>query len=136
MKLNMEYKFKKYRSNYKNYYALIDEDLPGVGWNLYIFKDGKGLYDNVQDTLEFCKEDAYEGRRKAGKHQQHRVAKHVPVEHAVIGQALGLCRDHVLFVDLIQKAVFGQQGHGGKVADDQCGDGQRQVPEIVEDLAA
>ncbi len=60
MKLNMEYKFKKYRSNYKNYYALIDEDLPGVGWNLYIFKDGKGLYDNVQDTLEFCKEDAYE----------------------------------------------------------------------------
>jgi len=58
------------------------------------------------------------------------------VEHAVVGQALGLGGDHVLFVDLVEKAVLGQQGHGCKVTDHQGGDGQRQVPEVVGDLAA
>src|SRR3990167_5899493 len=57
------------------------------------------------------------------------------IEHAVVAQALGASGDHVLFVDLIEKAVFGQQRQGGEVADYQGGNGQRQVPEIVEQLA-
>jgi hypothetical protein len=60
----------------------------------------------------------------------------VAVQHAVLAQALGLGGDHVLFVDFVEEAVLGQQGHGGEVADHQRRDRQHQVPEVVEDLAA
>ncbi|MNN03705.1 hypothetical protein D3C81_1164050 [compost metagenome] len=58
------------------------------------------------------------------------------IQHPVRAQTLGLGGDHILLVDLIEEAVLGQQGHGGKVADYQSGNGQDQVPEVVEDLAS
>ena len=57
------------------------------------------------------------------------------VQHAILAQAFGARGDHVLLVDFVEKTVFGQQGKRRKVADYQCRNGKRQVPEIVEDLA-
>src|SRR5690606_26732701 len=80
-------------------------------------------------------EYADQGRREAGDDQQHGVAEHVAVEHAVFRQALGAGSDHVLLADLVEEAVLGQDGQGGEAADDHGGDRQHQVPEVVGDLA-
>lgn len=53
-------KLKKYQAKYGIFDAVIEEDLPDVGFNLYVWKNGIGLYDNVQDTLKICQEDAFE----------------------------------------------------------------------------
>ncbi len=57
------------------------------------------------------------------------------VEHLVVAQALGFGGGDILLADFVEKAVLGQQGHGGEVADHQRGDRQHQMPEVVEDLA-
>jgi len=53
-------KFRKYKSEYQNTKAIIEEDLPDIGWQLYVYDCRKDIYDNVQDTLDLCKEDAFE----------------------------------------------------------------------------
>ena len=51
---------KKYQAKYGIFDAVIEEDLPEVGFNLYVWKNGIGHYDNVQYTLKICQEDAFE----------------------------------------------------------------------------
>src|SRR5690606_20294796 len=80
-------------------------------------------------------EHADERGREAGDDDQHGVAEHMAIEHAVGTQALGLGGDHVLLADLVEEAVLGQQREGGEVADHQGRHRQRQVPEVVADLA-
>ena len=76
-----------------------------------------------------------EGAGKAGDDQQHGVAEDVAVEHLALAAALGARGQHVLLADLVQEAVLGQDGQGGEGADAHGEQRQRQVPEIVEDLA-
>src|SRR5690606_476722 len=80
-------------------------------------------------------EYADQGCREAGDDQQHGVAEHVAVEHAVFRQALGPRGDHVLLADLVEEAVLGQHGQGGEAADDHRRDRQHQMPQVVGDLA-
>lgn len=56
-----------YYSNFKRisaksgvYYAEIVMNIPEIGSYLYIYKDGKNEYDYLQDTVDICKEQAYE----------------------------------------------------------------------------
>jgi hypothetical protein len=53
-------KFKKYKSEFEKFRATIEEDLPDIGWQLYVFHDEIDIYDNVQDTLKICQEEAFE----------------------------------------------------------------------------
>jgi hypothetical protein len=52
--------FRKFKAEKDNLSLLIDEDFPHVGWQMYVWKDQKGIYDTVQNTLEICKEVAFE----------------------------------------------------------------------------
>ena len=57
------------------------------------------------------------------------------VKDAVFAQAFGLCGHHVVFLDLIQKGIFGQ-----KRCDRKSGNGRRRnrqdnVPKVIEDLS-
>ncbi len=52
--------YKKYQSKYGIYKAIIEEDFPDVGFYLYIWKNGIGLNDYLQDSLAICKEQAFE----------------------------------------------------------------------------
>jgi len=56
-----------YYSNYKKisaqsgkYCAEIIKDIPEIGSYLYIYINGKCEYDYLQDTVEYCKEQAFE----------------------------------------------------------------------------
>src|SRR5690606_16108368 len=80
-------------------------------------------------------EDADQRSGKTGNDQQHGIAEYVAVEHAVFRQALGPRGDHVLLADLVEEAVLGQHGQGGKAADDHRRDRQHQMPEVIGDLA-
>ena len=53
-------KFKCFEAHLGEFQFKIEEDLPGVGWYLYVYKNGVGVADHLQDTLEFVKEDAFE----------------------------------------------------------------------------
>lgn len=39
---------------------IIVEDLPNIGFYLYIYKDDKNIRDELQDTLQICKMSAFE----------------------------------------------------------------------------
>jgi hypothetical protein len=52
--------FKKLRSVYNNKKFVIDEDIPEVGFYLYVYDGDKCVYDCLQDTIEICKEVAFE----------------------------------------------------------------------------
>src|SRR3546814_5298151 len=62
--------------------------------------------------------------------QQHGVAEHVAVEHALLREALGAGGNDVLLAQLVEEGVLGQHGQGGKAADHHGDDRQGQVPEI------
>ena len=81
------------------------------------------------------KRNADEGPRQAGDDDQHRVAEHVAVEHAPFRQPLGARGDDVVLADLIQEGVLGQHRGSREAAHRHRQDRQRQVPEIVLDLA-
>ena len=51
-------KFETYIAQKDDTIFKIVEDLPGVGWYLYVFRDGQCLYDFEQDTLQDCQEEA------------------------------------------------------------------------------
>ena len=87
------------------------------------------------DQQNTGEEDADEGARQAGDDDQHRVAEDVAVEHAAFGQALGARGDDVVLADLIEERILRQHRRGGEAAHRHGQDRQRQVPEIVLDLA-
>ncbi len=39
---------------------LIEGEYPGIGAYLYIYKDNKCIRDEIQDTIEICKDIAFE----------------------------------------------------------------------------
>jgi hypothetical protein len=53
-------KFEKYISKNENYIFVIEEDLPGVGWYLYVYENDRCIYDYLQDTFKVCQEQAHE----------------------------------------------------------------------------
>ena len=55
------------------------------------------------DQQRAGEQDADERRRKSGDDQQHRVAEHMAVQHAALGQPLGARGQHVLLVDLVDE---------------------------------
>ena len=55
-------------------------------------------------------------------HQQHRIAKHMAVEHPTLAQPFGAGGDYVLTGDFIEERVLGENGQRGKAADHQRGD--------------
>src|SRR5262249_21468785 len=64
-------------------------------------------------TGEECR---YEGVRKSGDDDKHRVAEHVPIEYPALVVSLGAGGEDVLLADLVQKGVLGQQRQGGERA--------------------
>lgn len=53
--------FKKLEAFHNGKKYLIAEDLPQVGWYLYLFdKNGNNTHDYLQDTEQIAKEQAYE----------------------------------------------------------------------------
>ena len=57
-KIAME--FRKLTADYQGYSFVIEEDNKEVGAYLYVWRDGKGLADYLQDSVELCKEFALE----------------------------------------------------------------------------
>ena len=55
-------------------------------------------------------------------------------EDLFLTDAFGAGGDHILFADLIEEAVFGQHGQGGKAADHRRQHRQGDVPQVIEDL--
>src|SRR5215475_1284149 len=91
--------------------------------------------ENGLDQQRAGKEGVHEGAGEAGDHDQHGVAKNVPIEHLPLGAALGARSEHVLLADLVEKRVFRQKGHGGEGSEPHGDDWQHEVPEIVEDFS-
>lgn len=52
--------FKKYKKISNNFIFIIDEDLPEVGATLYILKDKKVVEDHLQDSIQMCKDYAFD----------------------------------------------------------------------------
>lgn len=59
-KVNNMKVYKKFKAEFQNLRVLIEEDFVEVGWQMYVYKNGKDIYDNVQDTLLKCQEEALE----------------------------------------------------------------------------
>lgn len=55
-----DHKFRKFKSVCGEREFIIEEDLPDVGWYIYVFEKGKCIRDDLQDTLEIAKEVALE----------------------------------------------------------------------------
>ena len=51
---------KKLKAKYGKIEAIIEEDLPHVGFYLFIYEYGKGICDYLQDSVEICKEQSFE----------------------------------------------------------------------------
>ena len=51
-------KFKKYKAEYEGKTFVAEQDLPNVGWHLYVYKDGKNTHDFLQDTKEIAMSQA------------------------------------------------------------------------------
>jgi hypothetical protein len=52
--------FKKFIANHKNLIFIIDEDLPEVGAVLYVCENKKVVRDWAQNSIQICKEQAFE----------------------------------------------------------------------------
>jgi hypothetical protein len=54
--------FKKFvaKTTVRDFTFSIEESLPEIGFYLYVFKDGRCIRDDLQDTLQACKEIALE----------------------------------------------------------------------------
>lgn len=50
----MDNPFKKFSADRDGLSFVIDEDLPGVGWYLYVYDNGSCVKDSLQDSLEDC----------------------------------------------------------------------------------
>ena len=91
--------------------------------------------EDVLDQQRAGEEGRDEGAGKAGDDDQHGIAEDVAVEHLPLGQALGARGHDILLADLVEERVLGEQRRGGEGRQHHGGQRQRQVPEIVEDLA-
>ena len=69
---------------------------------------------------------------EAGDDDEHRIAKHVTVQHPTLGGAFSARSDYVMFVYLIEKGVLGEHSQTGKAANDHGNNRKSYVPEIVE----
>ena len=67
--------------------------------------------------------------------RNQRVAEHVLPQHLALGQALGARGQHVLLADLLEEGVLGQHGRHREAAQHHGRHRQRDVPEVVDDLA-
>lgn len=52
--------FQKLKANYIDLEFYIEEDLPEVGFYLYVYKSNECIYNSLQDSVEDCKEIAFE----------------------------------------------------------------------------
>jgi hypothetical protein len=52
-------KFRILESWYQNFRSRIEEDLPDIGWMLYVYENDFCIYDSDQDTLKMCQEEAF-----------------------------------------------------------------------------
>ena len=39
---------------------IVKESFPGIGYYYFVYDNGKIIYDDLQDTLEICKEIIFE----------------------------------------------------------------------------
>ena len=53
-------KYRKYKAEFTGKIFMIEQDLPEVGWYLYVYEDGRNTYDYLQDTLEIAMSQAEE----------------------------------------------------------------------------
>jgi hypothetical protein len=49
---------RKFEANHKDKKFIIEESLPDVGFYLYVYDNDSCTHDDLQDTIEYCKEDA------------------------------------------------------------------------------
>jgi hypothetical protein len=56
----MEEKFNIYESIRNNRVFIIEEDYPEVGVYLYVYENGRCIYDYLQDDFKMCREFALE----------------------------------------------------------------------------
>ena len=52
--------YKRYIAKHKNIEMIIKEDLPEVGAYLFVSIDGKPKYDYLQNSINDCKDFAFE----------------------------------------------------------------------------
>ena len=52
--------YNKMISEYAGKEYVIEEDLPEIGVYLYIYDNGRCIYDYLQNSIEICKKIAYE----------------------------------------------------------------------------
>lgn len=50
----MNKKYLKFKAEYEDYLAIIEEDVPDFGWMLYIYKNNNDIFDSNQDSLKIC----------------------------------------------------------------------------------
>ncbi|NOZ20204.1 MAG: hypothetical protein GXP25_03855 [Planctomycetes bacterium] len=50
--------FRKLKAEIGNRRFVIEEDLPDIGWYLYVFEGGRCVADHLQDTLQIAKRQA------------------------------------------------------------------------------
>jgi hypothetical protein len=54
----MSKKFLKLEAEHNGVKCIIKEDLPEVGWYMYVYRKDKDNRDELQNTLTICKEQA------------------------------------------------------------------------------
>ncbi|MGL1935432.1 MAG: hypothetical protein OCD01_10440 [Fibrobacterales bacterium] len=52
--------YKKYTSTHKGNNFIIEEDVPEVGWYLYVYENEVCVKDHLQDSLEIAQHQAFE----------------------------------------------------------------------------
>lgn len=52
--------FQKFSTRVAKRLFVIEEDLPEVGWNLYVYEEQHCIYDYLLGSAEICKEFALE----------------------------------------------------------------------------
>jgi hypothetical protein len=50
----------KLKTTYNDFEIIIEEDLPEVGFYLYVYKSNVSIYDSLQNDINDCKEIAFE----------------------------------------------------------------------------
>lgn len=60
MSSDSEKYFLKIKASFEDYTCIIEEDLPDIGYYLYVMKNGENIADHLQDTLELAKQEALE----------------------------------------------------------------------------
>ena len=51
-------KLQKFKAEYEGKTFVMVQDLPSVGWYLYVYENGKNIHDFLQDTKEIAMSQA------------------------------------------------------------------------------